>query len=356
MLELESLIEHVGELAPMLTSVAVVILLYALIRRLLLRRGPPGPDAVFRDQLTRLGLGLFVVLLAILTAPVEDGTRNQLLTVFGLIVTATITLSSTTFASNAMAGMMLRSLDSFRPGDFLEVEDIIGRVTVKGLFHTEIQTRERNLTTLPNLWLISRPYTVIQSARTVVSATVSLGYEVHNARAQELLQQAATEADLEDPFVRIVELGDYSITYRACGYLTDVKRLLHARSRLRQSILDVLHGAGVEIVSPSWVAQRRYESAHQEIPAPVIVTAAPEDADSGAQAFDIAEQAGEAEELRAEYTELGAEISELETALESARTDDERAVIERRLASRSRRRDEIQATLENQPADESQVR
>jgi small conductance mechanosensitive channel len=349
MIELESLGELFRDLLPMLASVAFVIFVYAAVRRLLMRRGPPGSDAVFRDQLARVGFGLFVVLLAILTAPVEDTTRNQLLTVFGLIVTATITLSSTTFASNAMAGLMLRSVSSFRPGDFIEVDDLIGRVTVKGLFHTEIQNRERNLMTLPNLWLISRPYTVIHSSRTVVSATVSLGYELHNARAQELLAEAATAAELEDPFVRVVELGDFSVTYRACGYLSDVKRLLHARSRLRQSILDVLHGAGVEIVSPAWIAQRRYESAHREIPAPAIVSPAIEDTDSGAQAFDIAEQAGEAEDLRAEHGALGTEIAELEAALAAATADEERARIESKIAARSRRREQIEAALAAEP-------
>ena len=63
-----------------------------------------------------------------------------MLGLLGLVLTGIIGLSSTSFVSNAMAGLMLRSVGSFRSGDFIEVQGNFGRVSARGLFHTEIQT------------------------------------------------------------------------------------------------------------------------------------------------------------------------------------------------------------------------
>ena len=61
-----------------------------------------------------------------------DTSRGQLLALLGLALTAVIALSSTTFVANAMAGLMLRSVKSFRPGDFIRVGEQSGRVTERG--------------------------------------------------------------------------------------------------------------------------------------------------------------------------------------------------------------------------------
>lgn len=121
-------------------------------------------------MLLLVGIGVVLILLAL---PLDKETHKELFQLLALLITAVITLSSTTFVSNALAGFMLKGMKSFRLGDFLRVENQLGRVTERGLFHTEIQTEERDLTTLPNLFLVSHPITVLRSSGTIVSATVS---------------------------------------------------------------------------------------------------------------------------------------------------------------------------------------
>ena len=77
-----------------------------------------------------------------------------------------------------MAGLMLQVAKSFSPGDFVRVGEYFGRVTERGLFHVEKQTEDRDLTTLPNLHLATNSITVVHSAGTIVSAELSLGYDV----------------------------------------------------------------------------------------------------------------------------------------------------------------------------------
>ncbi len=210
----------------------------------------------YRLQLINAGVGFLGLLAFVIVLPVSSELRGQLLSLISIIISAAIALSSTTVLGNALAGFMLRVVKGFKIGDFITVEGHFGRVSERGLFHTEIQTEQREFTTLPNLYLVTHPITVIRSSGTAISTRVSLGYDVPRGRVEELLKQAAEEAGLEDPFVHVMELEDFSVTYRVSGILSEVKELITARSRLRSAVMDALHGGGVEIVSPTFMYRR----------------------------------------------------------------------------------------------------
>jgi small-conductance mechanosensitive channel len=218
-----------------------------------------------------------------------------------------------------MGGLMLRAVRSFRPGDFIQVEEQFGRVSERGLFHTEIQTQERDLVTLPNLYLITNPIRVVRTSGTIVSATVSLGYDRRHDEIEKLLCQAAEAAQLQDGFVQVKHLGDFSITYRVNGFLADVKQILTARSRLRASMLDALHGGGVEIVSPSFMNQRQLKEGAVVMPARKRKKAAEQhDAIPEELIFDKAEAAEKSDLLQKKRDEYKRDISELEGRLKEA--------------------------------------
>ncbi len=210
--------------------------------------------ARWSGQLVLLVLTAALAIAVVLTLPVGDSTREQLLGLFGIVLTGAIGLSSTTFLGNALAGLMLRALNNYRPGDFLRVGEHFGRVSEQGLLHTEVQTEDGDLTTLPNLYVITNPVTVVREKGTIVSATVSLGYDVHRATAERHLLDAARAAELRDPFVQVVDLGDFAVGYRVAGFLEDVSKLVSRRSRLRCAMLDALHGAAVEALGAVLVA------------------------------------------------------------------------------------------------------
>ncbi|MBS9778592.1 MAG: mechanosensitive ion channel family protein [Gammaproteobacteria bacterium] len=201
------------------------------------------------------GLGVIFALL-----PIDGSAKSSVFSLLGLVVTAVIAISSTTFASNAMAGIMLRIIRGFKIGDFIEAGEHFGRVSELGFLHTEIQTKSRNLTTLPNIYLVSHPVTVIPSDKALIDATLSLGYDVSHHQVESILKVAAKKIDLVDVFVQVTDLGDFSVSYRVAGFLYDPKLLLTARSNLRKQVIDSLHGAGIEIVSPTFMNQRQYAS------------------------------------------------------------------------------------------------
>jgi len=164
-----------------------------------LRRAIPdeGETRVIR-QLLSVAVIIFANVALVLALPFDSATRGQLLSLFGLVVTAVIALSSTTFVSNAMAGLMLRYVGGFHPGDFIRVGEQFGRVTEKGLLHTEIQSEDRDLVTLPNLFIMTQPVRVVRSSGTLISADVSLGYDVHRHRVRDRLKAELEQLDITD--------------------------------------------------------------------------------------------------------------------------------------------------------------
>lgn len=253
-------------------------------------------------------------LIIILVLPIEPTTRGQVLGLVGVGFTGIIALSSTTFVTNAMAGLMLRLIRNYKAGDFIRVNDMFGRITERGLFHTEIQTEERNLTTFPNLYLINNPMTVVRSSGTIISATLSLGYDVSHQQIDTLLLEAAEQTGLKDPFVQVVELGDFSVSYKISGFLQETKQLLAMRSNLKRAVLDAFHGASVEIVSPSFMNQRVLTPHAAVLPEAVVASpvstsdpaAPPEDL-----IFDKAEIAQEKDQWEEKLSALGEKRSAL---------------------------------------------
>lgn len=319
-----------GLVPPLLAVVLSAALLLGADYLLLHRHRGSGDEKRFARQIVMLVLTLIAAVFVLLTLPVSEATRGQLISLLGLAVTAAITLSSATFVGNVMAGLMLRSVGNMRPGDYVRVGEHFGRVTVRGLFHTEIQTADRDLTTLPNLYLVSNPVTVVRESGTIVSCDVSLGYDNSHAELEPLLLEAAERAGLTDAFVHVTELGNFSVNYRVAGFLADVKTLLSTRSDLRKHVLDVLHGKDIEIMSPTFMGQRPLGPQDRMIPtariAPEAVVAGVDTPKAEDIAFDKAEEAEQLEKQKAAAKALFDEVEALKAKRASAEGADAEAL------------------------------
>lgn len=342
------------DLVVTLAVMAVVALILWLANWFLLGRNRTlGEEKRFPRRIVMGALVLLGCIVVLLAVPVGEETRAELIGLLGLLLSVAIALASTTFMANAMAGLMLRAVRSFRSGDFIHVGEQFGRVTERGLFHIEIQNEDRDLTTLPNLYLVSNPVKVVRYSGTVVSATVSLGYDVPHAQVVSLLTDAAERAGLQEPFVQIMDLGDFSVTYRAAGFLTEVKHLLTVRSNLRAGMLATLHGAGVEIVSPSFMNQRRLGEQERVLPPRAVAsTVSTADPVPEEKIFDKADQAEEHERLQEERDQVAIKIGELEGQLKSA-DEGARPALERELSRLRQRGKEIADAFQSSENDES---
>jgi small-conductance mechanosensitive channel len=300
-----------------------------------------------------LGFSLAAAIAIIMVLPISDNSRAQLLGLIGVLLSAAIALSSTTFLGNIMAGVTLRAVRAFRTGDFIRVGEHFGRVSERGLFHVEIQTEDRDLTTLPNLFLVTQPVTVVHSTGTIVSTTLSLGYDVPQSRIKDRLLEAARQAGLEESFVQILELGDFSVTYRIAGLYKEVKQILSKRSELRAKVLEALHGAGIEIVSPTFMNTRAIPEGRLFIPSVKKRSAAePKETEPESIVFDKAEHAELLEELHERLKRMSEEIKEQEDLLGKQDEDEEKARIEHQIERMRTQRERLERFYENESKEE----
>ena len=312
---MESLLTGVLSFKGLFFTVIGVVLIYTLTKKILDRQAKGKSDWSLIRSIILFGILLVGFIAIILSLPLGDTLKGQITSLMGIVISAVLALSSATFIGNGLAGIMLRTINSYKPGDFIKVNDFFGRVSERGLFHTEIQTENRDLTTIPNLYLANNPVSVTRSSGTFISGTCSLGYDVNRQKIEKVLLAAAEKAELGDCFVRITELGDFSVVYKVYGLVKDIKTILSARSRLHAMMLDGLHEANIEIVSPSFMNQRQVADTvfipnklrKQET---INQTDTPEDI-----IFDKAEEAESIEKRKERLEEIDQKIKDLAEAL-----------------------------------------
>jgi small-conductance mechanosensitive channel len=345
--DMETLTQTILDLVPMTVVIAIGAGFIAFLnRRMTVKSKELAGEGTFRRQMVLTFLALFFIIAVLVTAPLQDNTRGNLISLFGIALTGVIALSSTTLASNVMAGLMLRAVRNFNRGDFIRVGDFLGRVTERGLFHTEIQNERSDLITLPNLYLATNAVTVIRPSGTFISAKLSLGYDLQHDDVEKLLTEAAGRAGLLEPFVRIRALGDFSVTYEVSGQLGETKKFLGAKSALHRAVLDTLHRAGVEIVSPTFMNQRQIKVDQTFIPEvgvekPIEPT---RDRTPDTLVFDKADQVEKAEDLRQRLAALDEEIAALEAQVKAA-AGDEAAEIQETVILRQKIRERLVARI-----------
>ena len=159
---------QLGHWVPFAVAFLLVIGVMRGLQIILLRDPGISPERRLPRQITMYVLALLSLLTLIVALPqddkglITDELKVSLISLVGLAIAALLTLSSTTLAANAMAGFMHRSVKSWRVGDFIRVGEYFGRVSERGLFHTEIQTEDRDLVTLPNMFLATNPVRVVR--------------------------------------------------------------------------------------------------------------------------------------------------------------------------------------------------
>jgi len=70
---------------------------------------------------------------------------------------------------------------------------------------------------------------VTRLSGTFIKGICSLGYDVNRQKVEKTLLDAAERAGLKDAFVRITELGDFSIVYTVAGLEENIKTILSSQ-------------------------------------------------------------------------------------------------------------------------------
>lgn len=242
-------------IAPSSIILALIIILYLNSWIFNKIRADKLSSNVIKNNITTF-VTLTAIVIFILSLPIDKALKGQILSFLAIIVSAGIALSSTTILGNLIAGIMNNSMNRFRNGDLIKIGKLQGRVTKTNVFHVEIQLEDSNFTSIPNLYIATHPVKLTRKTDTVISTSVSLGYDVPRSTIEETLKEAALTTGLSDPYVYITDHGVFAVTYKIHGFLKDSSKYFSTNSLLNGHVMDSLHQKKIEIVSPTFMNQR----------------------------------------------------------------------------------------------------
>ena len=321
-----------GNIGVLIRTVLIVVLVFGgvfVINKQTRKKYDEIPGMEFRRQMIMLGVSFLALILILVGMPITPTLRGQLLSLIGILLSAAIALSATTFVGNIMAGIMLRTIEGVKIGDFIRMSDHFGRITEMDMLHVEIQTEDRNLTTIPNMTLVTNPVNVLRKSGTVIGIEIGLGYDTHRLVIEKHLLEAAKNTDLKDPFVQIKTLGDFTVTYRIAGVLEDLKTFIASHSRLKRNVLDQLHDNGIEIMSPAFINTKSLSTRAKAIPkrpsskvAPEVEGVSPDNI-----IFDKADSAEMNDDFNKRLADVRDGIKELDEQLAQLGTDEDSSLL-----------------------------
>lgn len=197
--------------------------------------------------------------------PLLPNSDSEIFQGVSVFIGVVVSLGSTSVVGNVMAGLVMTYMRPFRIGDYIRYENTEGEVIEKTMLVTRIRTRKNEIMTIPNSNMMSSQtsnFTLsAQRYGVIVHTKITIGYDEPWHKIENLLLEAADRTDgiKKDPkpFVRITTLDDFYVEYEINGCTDRAKTMPAVYSTLHQNILDTMHDAGVEIMSPHIEAQRR---------------------------------------------------------------------------------------------------
>lgn len=196
--------------------------------------------------------------------PYLPGSNSGVFQGISVFVGLIISLGSSTVIGNVMAGLVITYMRPFKLGDRIQLNDTTGNVIEKTPLVTRIRTTKNEVVTIPNSFIMSS-HTVNYSASAreyglIIHSEVTIGYDAPWRKVHQLLIEAALNTpgvtDDPRPFVLETSLSDWYPVYQVNAYIREADRLAQIYSHLHQNIQDVFNEAGIEIMSPHYMATR----------------------------------------------------------------------------------------------------
>lgn len=258
---------------PNLITITVIVIVFHYVMKGLaflrneVQRGVltlPGfyPDwATPTFQLLRILLYAFMIVVIFPYLPGSDSPIFRGVTVF---LGALFTFGSAGSLGNIIAGLVLTYMRVFQIGDRVKIGEVVGDVIERNLLVTRVRTVKNEIISIPNSTVIGSHtinYTSDSVGRgLIIHSIVTIGYDAPWRQVHQLLIDAAKDTEMiksdPEPFVYQTSLDDFSVSYQINGYTDQPAKQAMIYSLLHQNIQDRFNAAGVEIMSPRYVAAR----------------------------------------------------------------------------------------------------
>jgi small-conductance mechanosensitive channel len=159
-------------------------------------------------------------------------------------------------AQNFVSGIILLTERTIKPGDVLEVEGRIVRVTRMGMRATVARSRDEEDLIIPNSTLVQNTVTnfTLRDSDFRLRATVGVSYRSDIALVMQVLRDTAVafphRHQGHDPIVLLTEFGDSSVNFEVSVWTRDAWRSRSLHSELNQAIWWAFEKNGITIPFP----------------------------------------------------------------------------------------------------------
>ena len=196
--------------------------------------------------------------------PYLPGSKSGVFQGISVFVGLIVSLGSSTVIGNIIAGLVITYMRPFKMGDRIKLNDTTGDIIEKTPLVTRIRTPKNEVVTVPNSFIMSS-HTVNYSTSAreyglIIHSEVSIGYDVPWRQVNQILIDAAlnTPGVVDDPrpFVLETSLSDWYPVDQINAYIKEAHKMAQIYSDLHQTIQDKFNEAGIEIMSPHYMAVR----------------------------------------------------------------------------------------------------
>jgi small-conductance mechanosensitive channel len=206
---------------------------------------------------------VIVIIFAIVIAyPYIPGSDSAAFKGISIFLGVLLSLGSTSFISNIIAGYTMTYRRAFRIGDRVRIGDTVGTVTDIRLMVTNLLSLKNENIVIPNSTILNSEIvnysTLAKEQGIILHTSVGIGYEVPWRQVEAMLLEAAARTEglgrEPEPFVLQKALTDFAVTYELNVYSRDEKHMTMLYSDLHRNIQDVFNEHDVQIMTPNYVA------------------------------------------------------------------------------------------------------
>ena len=192
------------------------------------------------------------------------------------VITAVIAFSMQDTLGNILGGLALQLDSSIEVGDWIKVDEVVGRVADIRWRYTAIETKNGETIVMPNSLLMKGRFTVVWSPEQATQPWrrwiwFNVDYSAPPAHVIEAVEQSLAGADIASvarqpaPNCVLMEFGPSYGRYALRYWLTDPRADDPTDSAVRGHVLAALQRAGLRLAEPEYsVHMTKENEAHRE--------------------------------------------------------------------------------------------
>jgi small-conductance mechanosensitive channel len=207
---------------------------------------------------------MVIALTLVIIFPYLPGSASPAFQGFSIFFGVLLSLGSTSAVANVVAGIVITFTRAFKVGDRVKISNTEGDIVERSAFVTKIMTPKNVEVSIPNAAVLNN-HIINYSAQAdktglTLHTTITIGYDISWVKVHELLIAAAGQTEHIEPdpapFVLQTALDDFYVEYELNANTRFPNQKPKIYSDLHANILTNFQQAGVEIMSPHYLARR----------------------------------------------------------------------------------------------------